>query len=145
MRLYLDTSALIKLYVDEQDSSQVEHAVAQAETTATSLITYVETRAAFARRRRDGSLTVFQYNQVVREFTNDWQRFFVVEVNDLLVRSAGKFAEVHGLRGYDAVHLASADFFQATLREVVTFGCWDDRLETAAGRQGLHLLRSRVQ
>jgi len=141
VRLYLDTSALLKLYVEEDDSDIVEKAVYHVTTTATSIITYVETRAALARRRRDGSLTQADYHRVVREFERDWQSYFVIPVTDSLVKSAGKLAEAHGLRGYDALHLASACLFRERSKESVVFGCWDTRLETAARRQGLQLLR----
>ncbi len=141
MRLYLDTSALLKLYVEEDDSDFVEGAVQDAETTVTSIMTYVETRAAFSRRRRDGSLTLADYHRVVREFEREWERYFVIPVTDSLIKSAGKLAETHGLRGYDALHLASADFFREKTNEPVIFGCWDSHLETAARRQGLQLLR----
>ena len=141
MRLYLDTSALLKLYVEEDDSDFVEGAVQDAETTVTSIMTYVETRAAFSRRRRDGSLTPADYHRVVREFEREWERYFVIPVTDSLIKSAGKLAEIHGLRGYDALHLASAVYFREKTNEPVIFGCWDSRLETAARRQGLQLLR----
>lgn len=141
MRLYLDTSALLKLYVEEDDSDFVEGAVQATETTATSIITYVETRSAFSRRRRDGSLTLTDYHRVVREFDREWERYFVIPVTDSLVKSAGKLAETHGLRAYDALHLTSADFFRNKTKEPVVFGCWDSRLEAAARRQGLQLLR----
>lgn len=97
MRLYLDTSALLKLYVEEDDSDFVEGAVQATETTATSIITYVETRSAFSRRRRDG-LTLADYHRVVREFDREGERYFVIPVTDSLVKSAGKLAETHGLR-----------------------------------------------
>jgi predicted nucleic acid-binding protein len=141
VRLYLDTSALLKLYVEEDDSDFVEGVVQDAETTVTSIMTYVETRAAFSRRRRDGSLTLADYHRVVREFEREWERYFVIPVTDSLIKSAGKLAETHGLRGYDALHLASADYFREKTNEPVIFGCWDSRLETAARRQGLQLLR----
>ncbi len=145
MRLYLDTSALLKLHVEEDDSDFVEHAVHDAETIATSILTYVEARSAFARRRRDGSLTLGDYHRVVREFDHEWDQYFVIPVTDSLVKSAGKLAETHALRGYDAMHLASANFFRDKIGEPVTFGCWDTRLETAARRQGLQRLRPPVQ
>jgi predicted nucleic acid-binding protein len=145
VRLYLDTSALIKLYVEEDESIFVEDAVQAAETTATSIITYVEARSAFSRRRRDGSLILADYHRVVRELDREWQRYFVIPVTDSLVKSAGSLAETHALRDYDAIHLASADFFQEKIREPVTFGCWDSRLETAARRERLQLLRPRMQ
>ena len=141
MRLYLDTSALLKLYVEEDDSDFVEGAVQDAETTVTSIMTYVETRAAFSRRRRDGSLTLADYHRVVREFEREWERYFVIPVTDSMIKSAGKLAETHGLRGYDALHLASADYFREKTNEPVIFGCWDSRLEAAARRQGLQLPR----
>jgi predicted nucleic acid-binding protein len=58
----------------------------------------------------------------------------VVEVDDGLARRAGDLAETHGLRGYDAVHLAAAD----RLRDrdlVVVAG--DRALLTAAATEGM--------
>ena len=46
MILYLDTSALVKLYLDEEDSGAVHEAVEVAEGVATSTVAYAETRAA---------------------------------------------------------------------------------------------------
>ena len=145
MRLYLDTSAIVKLYVDEDGSSLVRKAIEGAETVATSLVTYVEGRAAFSRRRREGMLITSDHNRIVRDFDHEWDRYFIIDVTNSLVKSAGKVADIHALRGYDAIHLASADFFHEKIREPVTFGCWDSRLEAAARRQGLHLLRTQAQ
>ena len=145
MRLYLDTSALVKLYVVEDGSSLVKKSVEEAETVATSLVTYVEARAAFSRRRREGILAVADHNRIVRDFDDEWKRYFIIDVTNPLVQNAAMLAELHALRGYDAIQLASAEFFQEYIREPATFGCWDSRLETAARRQGLQLLRSRMQ
>jgi uncharacterized protein with PIN domain len=58
MMLYLDTSALVKLYVDEPLSQELSAALDEAEAVATSLLAYAEARAAFARARAEkpGSL-----------------------------------------------------------------------------------------
>jgi predicted nucleic acid-binding protein len=50
--LYLDTSALVKIYVEEPKSAVVRENVKQAEGIATSRIAYAEARAAFARKCR---------------------------------------------------------------------------------------------
>jgi predicted nucleic acid-binding protein len=50
--LYIDTSALVKLYAKEAGTTEVQRAVAKAEQIATSLIAYVETRSALARKYR---------------------------------------------------------------------------------------------
>ena len=51
---YLDAFALVKLYVEEENSSTVEHAVSKAKIVATHLVAYVEAQAAFARLCREG-------------------------------------------------------------------------------------------
>ena len=57
MTLYLDTSALIKLYFDESGSVDVRKRVQQASMVATSRIAYVETLGAVARKVREGNLS----------------------------------------------------------------------------------------
>ncbi len=106
MKLYLDTSALVKLYVEEEGSSTVREAVAGAETVATSMIAYVEARAAFARRRRERRLSRSEYSSTTKEFEADWEHYVALEVTSSLIRSAAELAEAHALRAYDAVHLA---------------------------------------
>ena len=54
MIVYLDTSALVKLYVQEVGSTEVRRAVARADLVATSLVAYVEARSAFGEKTSDG-------------------------------------------------------------------------------------------
>ena len=108
MILYLDTSSLVKLYVNEQGSENVIASVSKAEAVATCRIAYAEARAAFARKRQNGELDEEEYQVVLRDFRNDWERFFIIEVSQEVAKVAGELAEKYYLRGYDAVHLASA-------------------------------------
>ena len=48
MILYLDTSSLVRLYVDESGSADVRRLVEQAEIVAASVVAYPEARAALA-------------------------------------------------------------------------------------------------
>ena len=107
MTLYLDTSSLVKLYVAEPDTEAVRRLVDDAEIVATSQIAYPETRAALARRRREGALSAGAFATAKRTFEADWARYFAVEVTAALCREAGELAERLRLRGYDSVHLAS--------------------------------------
>ncbi len=138
MILYLDTSALVKLYVDEPGRERVEAAARDAERFATVRVTYTEARAAFARQRREGGVTARELRTIVRELDEDWGSFVVVEVNESLVRSAGSLAERHALRAYDALQLAAAVQLHAEDVEV-TFCCFDVHLSRAARRHGLEL------
>ncbi len=138
--MYVDTSVLVKLYVDERDSRAVREAVDQAEVLATSTIAYVEARAAFARKRREGGLRATDHRRIVRALDDDWPRFFRIDADEALVRHAGKLAESFRLRAYDAVHLASALAFSEASDAAVVFACRDVVLERAATRAGFESL-----
>ncbi len=142
MRLYLDTSALVKLYVDEGGSPIVRNAVDQAELIATSILSYVEARAAFVRRRHEGGLSAGEYRRIIRDLDSDWGRYMVVEVTESLVRAAARLTEAHRLKAYDALHLASAAVLRGRLAEPFVFASWDLSLERTAKREGLTSLRS---
>lgn len=141
MKLYLDTSALVKLYVDEEGSTGCRRAVAEAELVATSAIAYVEARAAFARRRHEARLPTRSHRRIVATLDEDWSSYVVVDVTEGVIRQGARLAERHRLRAYDAVHLASV----AVLRDVgrsepLVFASWDAVLGQAARREGFSLL-----
>jgi len=71
---------------------------------------------------------------MVTEFDSRYEEFDLVEVDDPLARHAGQVAEAHGLRGYDAVHLAAADRVSDPDLVVVA---GDDALLTAATAEGM--------
>lgn len=139
MILYLDTSALVKLYVEEPLSQELTVAVTEAEAVATSLIAYTESRAAFARARREARLSLPVYRRIVETFVEDWPRYISVAVTDRLVKNAGDLAAKRGLRGYDALHLASALSLCQQVTIPVTFLAFDQALSLAAKREALCL------
>ena len=139
MILYLDTSALVKLYVEEALSQELTVAVAEAEAVATSLVAYAEACAAFARARRDGRLSAQSYRRIVEAFVEDWPRYISVEVTDRLVKDAGDLAASRALRGYDALHLASALRLSQEVTGSVTFLAFVRALSLAAKREALCL------
>lgn len=139
MNLYLDTSALVKLYVDEPGRHVVLTAVEQADLVGTSIVAYVEARAALARRRRERGLTPGAHRRAVRILHRDWPRYFRFEITEDLILTAGNLAEKMQLRAYDALHLASGLTMQAQLGNVV-FACSDSALVKAAAKAGLEIL-----
>jgi len=66
MILYLDTSALVKLYIDEPGSEEVREKVKAARIVSTSRVAYVEARAGIARKFREGELSKGEYKRVLR-------------------------------------------------------------------------------
>jgi len=135
--LYLDTSSLVKLYVEETASADVQGLVGSAEVTGTSLVAYAEARAAFARRFRESAFSSKDYKRLRSRFESDWKNFLSIHVSREVVRMAGDLAEKHGLRGFDAIHLASAMTLREKLASPVTFSCYDSQLQNASKLENL--------
>ncbi|MCL5258264.1 MAG: type II toxin-antitoxin system VapC family toxin [Firmicutes bacterium] len=140
MIVYLDTSALVKLYIDEAGAPIVRRAAREAELMATSEIAYVEMRAALARRHREGDLSARGHRRVLESLHADWAEMFVLSLGGALIKDAGNVAERYRLRAYDAIHLASALLLRERIDAVPVFACWDDDLSAAAAKAGLQLL-----
>lgn len=140
MILYLDTSALIKLYVDEPHSGAVRSAVAAAAAVATHTVAYPEARAALARLRRENRLTEDGFDEAKAALEGDWAQFARVQALETLLVRAGELAELLALRGYDSVHLAAAEHVRVQSADEVVFACFDDRLNRAAALLGLGAL-----
>jgi predicted nucleic acid-binding protein len=141
MVLYLDTSALVKLFVSETHSQRLRRAVLAARLVATHAIAYVEACAAFARlahARGDGALLA----ALRRHLDRQWVAWEVVGVTEPLLQRAADLAGRYRLRGDDSVHLAAAESVFASFRGSLPFhfAVFDDQLSEAARRADLPLL-----
>jgi len=135
--VYLDTSALVKLYAEEEEGGElVRRAVEEAERIATSTVAYVEARAGLARKQREGFFTDEEYRGAVEDLDGDWPAYARLVVSEALSRRAGDLAERHALRGYDSVHLASALRFAESFEDL-RFLAFDGRLTDAARASSL--------
>ncbi len=131
----------MKIYVDEPGSDLMRSAADGADILVTSVIAYAEVRSAFARRRRFGDFSAETLISVKSKFERDWLELETVPIDDQKARQAGEFAEIYRLKGFDAVHLASAQYFQSNLGPI-TFACFDADLSRAASACGMMLLPS---
>lgn len=137
MILYLDTSAWVKLYVHELGSKELRAYTAKAETLAASVVAYPEERATFARIKAQGISTEAKHRQRLAQLNLDWENLLRIELVPAVVRTAGDLAEVYGLRGFDAIHLASALWLKEKTSMPLNFAVFDQRLRAAAERAGL--------
>ena len=139
MILFLDTSALVKLYVIEDGSEKTHEAVAQAEVLAVSRIAWAEYHAALARRSRMVPEDEPMLDQARNALAHDWEDFFVMEVSQPVVELAGEHADLYALRAYDAVQLATASYLAGQSGQAVHFACFDRRLNNAASARGMRV------
>jgi uncharacterized protein len=128
LKLYLDSSALVKRYVAEDGSDAVRAAMAEARQLASCRLGFVETVRAVG--LRSGHLGA-------RRVRDDWGAFAVIEIDRDVAEHAAEVALAEGLRAGDAVHLAAA---LAASAENLIFATWDTRLHRAAQARGLRTL-----
>jgi len=138
--LSVDTSALVKLYVDEPGRTAVTTALAGDAIAATQEIAYIEAHAAFSRAEREGRLTHADLENARSEFERDWPSYLVVKVSQGLLEQAVKLVDSFALRAYDAVHLAAAQSLARETGEPVSFACFDRRLNRAADVLGMAIV-----
>jgi uncharacterized protein len=117
----------------EQDSDVAAELWDSALPAAASILAYPEGRAALAAARRGGRLTKAGHARALAGFEDLGRGLISIGVDDDLSRRAGQLAEDLELRGYDAVHLATA----LELGDDVTVVTWDTDLQRAAERTGL--------
>jgi predicted nucleic acid-binding protein len=138
MALYLDTSGLVKLYIQEEHHSLALQAVQNESVVIISSVGYAEAGAAFARKLREGAWTQESHTRAVAALDMSWEVTTLMEVFVDLAIDAGTIAQVYALRGYDAVHLATALVF-ADSYDDISFLSFDDRPNEAAVAAGLAL------
>jgi len=147
--LYLDSSAVVKIYIPEIGSPWVR-LLAEAVTPegeweneiALAKIGIVEIVAAITKRRQMKDITAEQQKRFIANFLDDCVgRFSKFDADDGIIRLAVDLAQRHPLRGYDAVHLATAIVLNRALvaskLPPLTFISADDVLCEAAKEEGL--------
>ena len=141
MILYLDTSALVKLFFREPGSERVADLVGQANSVVTSQVAYAESCSALARRKRDKRLTYDEFETARKQLDELWPQLNTILIDEI---RAGELAIKHVIRGFDAIHLAAALELRAIDEtEVnVTFCSFDDRQNTAAQAEALQVIAS---
>ena len=106
---YFDTSALIPLLVDEPSSPTCVRLWNDAESVISTRLLYVEAAAALGHALRLKRLTEQNHDSACRILAMLWSDFDIVEADERIVTRAAQIAQACALRGYDAVHCASAE------------------------------------
>jgi len=138
--LYLDTSSLMKLYIEEPHSGNVRQWVDEAEIVAVCRVAYPETLSALHRRFRNGDLPKNVYTLLTDRFSNDWKRLASIDFDE---RQAGYLVAKHELRGFDAIHLSAALMLREAGTDIhLIFSSFDHNLNNAALQEGFQVLNA---
>lgn len=138
MILYLGTSSLVKLYVEEKYSDVVREWVKEAEIVATCRVTYTEIISALELRFKQNDLSKNEYEHIMKRFSQDWLNFAVIDFDD---REAGLLVKKYGLKRFDAIHLSAARLIKKEHHDIsLSFSSADENLCKAAAAEGLKVL-----
>ena len=142
MILYLDTSAFVKLVLDESGAEETRAWFARAEQACSSVITHPEATSALCRQDQERGVVKGRLGAWLETLETSWRRCIHVPVFE---RSAAQLAVTHSLRGMDAVQLASASELCSRVLAVTPgadfhFIAFDQRLLEAAEREGFATL-----
>ena len=139
MKLYIDTSALVKLWIDEEHSVEVRALVAQAMSLGSSTVAHAELGATLGRLERERKVTHDMRQVILADFSTRWVNMRRVVAGPMISRQAADLARTHALRGFDAIHLASALQFRRLVGPV-QFLSFDKGLNAGAKAEGFGLL-----
>jgi uncharacterized protein len=122
----------------------VARLIEEAQAIGTSIASRPEVTAALAKAARVGMITREVASSAVQVFNSDWQHLIRVQCGEPVAARAAALAWEHGLRGYDAVHLATALIWHDALRETITLATYDRQLWRSAQASGLTPWPSRM-
>lgn len=132
MRVFFDTSALAKRYVEEVGSEEVRALCAEADGLGVSILVVPELTSTLCRLVREGRLSSSAYRSLKSAIQADLSDADVCDLSQEVFDQALRCLELHPLRALDALHIGSALMYQPDL-----FISADRRQAQAAGREGL--------
>jgi predicted nucleic acid-binding protein len=141
---FLESSALVKLFIAEKGSERVIHLVETSEDAMkiASSLAQIEVRSAIRRRQRGGDITPINANSALNQLELEWRRLIEHPLTSAVVSHALAIVDRQFLRSLDAVQLATAIAAQSSAPrgQQITFVCVDERLLKAAQAEGLRIL-----
>ncbi len=135
MRVYFDSSAFAKRYVEEAGTADVLAWCDRAAELALSVIAIPELISAFCRLRRERRISASQYRRLKSDFVADIADALVCDTTPEVIQRAVHALEGHPLRGMDAIHLGAALISRADV-----FVSADARQCSAAEALGLRVV-----
>ncbi len=136
MWAYFDSSAMVKIYVQESGRATVLRLLRSYEVVVSALLP-VEIRGALRRRARENAFKTSRLPAALHQLSADREQWNLLAVSREILRRAEEIVATHAVRTLDAIHVASAKEFAERLQERVSFISADHRQLEAAVAIGL--------
>ena len=132
MKLFLDSSAFAKRFIEESGSQQVETLCAQADELGLCIVCVPEIISALNRRVREKLMTRPDYARAKQRLSQDVHDATIINLAPEVIQTSTELLEAHPLRTLDALHVACALVWESDL-----FATSDHRQIAAAKSAGL--------
>lgn len=136
MWAYFDSSAVVKVYVQENGRATVLRLLRLHEVVVSAILP-VEIRRALRRRAEENAIESSRLPAALNQLTADRAQWNVLAVSTEILGRAEEIVAVHAVRTLDAIHIASAKEFAERLQTRVPFISADHRQVEAAAAVGL--------
>ncbi|MBM4166263.1 MAG: type II toxin-antitoxin system VapC family toxin [Ignavibacteria bacterium] len=140
---YLDASAWLKRYIREDGTAFVQKLFSKENLLACSSLGFVEVIATLSRKLKAKEISLFAFEEKVREAENDWMKFAHIEIDMENITAAISLAKKHFLRGADAIHLSAALSLKlhfSSSQDSFQFISSDDELNNAAKEYDMNVV-----
>ncbi len=137
MIFYVDTSALLKRYLDESGSEKMKSLFESATTIIVSSISQIECTSALQRLLRTKYINSEKYELLKKEIALDHSFFEIIEFDSHLIDLSIKLMEKYPLKPLDTIQLASG---LQVIKQIDSFVLADDQLKKYALKEGLHII-----
>ncbi len=139
MLIYLDSSIFIKKYFKEIGSEYVIEIWNDAEYLAISQVGYSEILETIHKKQKMDRFSDKIKNQIIKDFKDDWESLIKVSADQKLNPELNRLHDKHLLRGFDAIHLATAILLAKKIEKDIQFLTADSNLQSAAKKEKLDI------
>ena len=136
---YFDTSAWLKLYIDEEGSDTARELV-DSYTIVSSSILRTESFAAIKRRHTARHISKTTFAKLIKQIGADVDNIDILPLLDLHIRRAERIVLETNSATLDALHIASALVFSELSGEMLSFVTADKRQAESAEQLGLKVI-----
>jgi uncharacterized protein len=137
MKLFFDTSALLKRYINESGSDSVENLFEKSKLIFVSSITHLECTSAFQRLLRSNTIDKDTCQRLSLNATLDFLFFQTIDFHSNVKDTSLRIIEKYPLKPLDTIQLAS---LTTVADQIDSFVVCDQQLKKYAIEEGFHVI-----
>lgn len=138
MNFFLDTSALIKRYIQEVETNAIQRIFNESEEIIVSFITELESTSTFRRLLVEAKITNEQYDNLLFELEQDFEDFIVIPFDTRIKNIAKELITKYQIKTLDSIQLAT---YSSLDNKNIPMVVYDEKLYNAAKTEFLNVLK----